>query len=239
MEKEILYSDTNRIAKICGDLEFYGKTLERLFAELESANLLYVERTDDVISDVVSDGGHEIKRAIQNAYDLEASKIAFAPERKRLLAAVADDWDKADRLIAGWRELLEKDKMKLYNGISDYDRLKYLHFDNGAITYDRDAVVEDNSTYCDDPRQKKLLNRAISLHKQMVDFDREVRALSDGRCYGIICEGPANDGFITCSDGGMLHLDLKYIAWLDFGNADELLKKKDTIENSKIWEVER
>lgn len=239
MEKEILYSDTNRIAKICADLEFYGGTLERLFAELENANLLYVELTDDVISDVVSDGGHEIKRAIQNAYDLEASKIAFAPERKRLLGCVADDWDKVDRLIAGWRELLETKKMSLYNGISDYERLKYLHFDNGCITYDREAVVEDNSTYCDDPRQKKLLNRAISLHKQMVDFDKEVRALSDGRCYGVICEGAANDGFITCSDGGMLHLDLKYIAWLDFKNADELLKKKDNIENSKIWEVER
>ena len=120
------------------------------------------------------------------------------------------------------------------------ERLKYLVLKDGIVSFDRDKVIEEN-TYQPQGGAEDFIIRAKALHKQLVDFDREVRLLSaatGNMMYGI---GDADNGYfdslISVGDG-IIHLDLRVVKNLDFDHADELLNSDRQFENSKIWGAE-
>lgn len=84
---------------------------------------------------------------------------------------------------------------------------------------------------------ESLEKQAMRLFHELVEFNKTVRLLSKGNVHGL---GEMDDIYhrtiISCDGEGVIHLDLRTLSDLDFGNQAVLLVENElNIPEPKIW----
>lgn len=209
---------------------------------MKERGVIVGEVTEAMVKELAMLNADGIKAELSKAYEVESGKIAIPFEREKFLTSMNEALAAVDGVVEELRLTISNSGLKLplrhqgdpsnLNG----ERVKYIILKNGVVTFDSDKVIEEN-TYQPQGGAEDFIIRAKALHKQMIDFDREVRLLSaatGNKMYGI---GDADNGYfdslISVGDG-IIHLDLRVVKNLDFDHADELLNSDKQFENSKI-----
>ena len=238
--------DTNRIEKVNADLTAFCGLLNESIKAMKERGVIVGAITDETVKELAMLNADGIKDELRKAYEAESGNIAIPFERERFLNSMNEALAAVDDAVNELRETITKSSLKLQlrhqgdpSNLNE-ERLKYFVLKDGVVSFDRDMVIQDN-TYQPQDGAEDFIIRAKALHKQMVDFDREVRLLSAATgnyMYGIgDTENNYHDSLITVGDG-IIHLDLRVIKNLDFDHADELLNTDKQFENSKIWGAE-
>ena len=238
--------DMNRIGKMNADLENYCGFLNETIKAMKERGVIVGEVTETMVKELAMLNADGIKAELRKAYEAESGKIAIPFEREKFLNSMNEALAAVDGVVEELRLTISNSSLKLplrhqgdpsnLNG----ERVKYIVLEDGIVSFDRDKIIEEN-TYQPQGGAEDFIIRAKALHKQMVDFDREVRLLSaatGNMMYGI---GDADNGYfdslISVGDG-VIHLDLRVVKNLDFDHEDELLNSDRQFENSKIWGAE-
>lgn len=234
--------DGNRIARMCADLETFCGLMNDLIARFKDHGIFAknMEITDEIVKDLAILKTDSIKANLKAAYELEAAGIAIPVKRQEFLDSLLDAYQVIDNVIAETRNSLYKNRLRLYFGVFDGQisdvRVKYISINKGKVVYDRKMIEDDNTIYASGDYFLDFIKRAKALHQQMVDFDREVRILSEAKgsiTYGIGDDGDYKSTLITVSNG-VIELDWNQLRHIEFEDADELLKNGFTINNSEI-----
>ena len=235
--------DTNRIAKTNTDLENFCHILNESINGMKKRGVIAGEITEAMVKELAMLNAEGIKSELRKSYEAESSKISIPFERRKFLESMNQALAKVEGAVEELGEIISQSSLKLplrETGSTtnlNAKRLKYLVLKDGVVSFDRAKVVEDN-TYKPSGEAEDFIMRAALLHRQLVDFDREVRLLSGANGNMIYGIGEADsvycDSLISVGDG-VINLDLRLIKLLDFANADELLKSNRQFENSKIW----
>ncbi len=238
--------DMNRIGKMNLDLETFCGLLNESIKAMKERGVIVGAFTVEMVKQLAMLNADGIKAELRKAYEAESGKIAIPFEREKFLNSMNEALAAVDGAVNELRNTIANKGLKLplrHQGDPsnlNSERLKYLVLKDGIVSFDRDKVIEEN-TYQPQGGAEDFIIRAKALHKQLVDFDREVRLLSaatGNMMYGI---GDADNGYfdslISVGDG-IIHLDLRAVKNLDFDHADELLNSDRQFENSKIWGAE-
>lgn len=238
--------DMNRIGKMNMDLETFCGLLNESIKAMKERGVIVGAFTVEMVKELAMLNADGIKAELRKAYEAESGNIAIPFEKERFLKSMNEALAAVDGAVNELRETVTKSSVKLplrHQGDPsnlNEERLKYLTLKDGVVSFDRDKVIQDN-TYQPQGGAEDFIIRAKALHKQLVDFDREVRLLSAATgnyMYGIgDSENNYHDSLITVGDG-IIHLDLRVIKNLDFDHEDELLNSDRQFENSKIWGAE-
>ena len=238
--------DTNRIEKMNADLTAFCGLLNESIKAMKERGVIVGAITDETVKELAMLNADGIKDELRKAYETESGNIAIPFERERFLNSMKEALAAVDGIVGELRVSISNNSLKLplrHQGDPsnlNAERLKYLVLKDGVVSFDREKVIQDNK-YQPQGGAEAFISRAKALHKQMIDFDREVRLLSGATgnyMYGIgDSENNYHDSLITVGDG-IIHLDLRVIKNLDFDHADELLNSDRQFENSKIWGAE-
>ncbi|MCC8118683.1 MAG: hypothetical protein LIP09_08060 [Bacteroidales bacterium] len=182
---------------------------------------------NDIKSHIESDFNEEtkgvIKRAVRNFFDGEMRKAKAEAE------AVFKS-NITDPLKSTFRLLSEQSNMA--------DVIPLVVSCEGKATYDPQAVKDLASDLVPyDPQVIAFIKRAKQLFRDLAKFDQDVRKLSHGSAKGWGDIDEMNN-FLS-SDGSNMWLDLRAMAWLDFGNAEAVVNEELVMtENHHIQDIE-
>lgn len=235
--------DGNRIARMCKDLETYCGFLNEMITKFKNQGLFTGEITESQVKELAMLNADSIKAEIKASYELEAADITIPFKRQQFLDGLFDVYQAIEIIFDEMRETLRKNVFKFYFKESPYDlvsglRVPYITIKNGKIVYDKQKVEDDNTIYASGDYFQDFIKRAKALYQQMVDFDNEVRLLSNAKGHLIYGIGYGDNEYfnslITIGGKGTIILDWRELKNLEFENADEILKNGNYINNSEI-----
>ena len=241
-----IFTDEHGISKTVKDMVTFCNILNNTIKTLKEQGLMG-EVTEPIAKELAMLNTDTIKASLRKTYEDKAATIEIPFEKLRFMAGLKNVFELTDVIVGKMAETIASEAVHLPLRIKDdpsninAERLKYIIVRAGMVTYDIDKIKEE-FTYTLSTTAESFIKRARALHKQMVEFDRDVRLLSGDTGNLIFGIGEVGDSYcdslISIGDG-IIHLDLRLVKNLNFVKAEKLLNSKKQFDNSMIWEIDK
>lgn len=144
--------DMNRIGKMNLDLETFCGLLNESIKAMKERGVIVGAFTVEMVKQLAMLNADGIKAELRKAYEAESGKIVIPFEREKFLNSMNEALAAVDGAVNELRNIIANKGLKLplrHQGDPsnlNSERLKYLVLKDGIVSFDRDKVIEENTT---------------------------------------------------------------------------------------------